>query len=146
MNGLIKWLLRTAAILFCAGALLALGGWALGGQTRMEVNVAGRDITVGPGVFHFVKASGAGPREELSVVDRFPLDELEVDTDLVDVYLHPGDGYGLSLSWSDERYALHYTSEDGKLKIGSSALPVGTKCYNLFNISKLPLTQQGHTG
>lgn len=124
MNSIIKWLVRTAAVLFGVGALLAIGGWALGGQTQMEVNVAGQDMTVGLGGIRFsASPREGGGRERVNVDDLVPFEEIDVDVALGEVYLRPGDSYGLTLSWNEERYALHYTNEGGKLRVWSSAFP-----------------------
>ena len=48
MKRLCKWLLGIGGFLALAGALLALQGWLMGGETRVTVDWFGRQLTVEP--------------------------------------------------------------------------------------------------
>lgn len=122
MNGIVKWLLRTAAVLAGIGALLAVAGWALGGQTKMDVNVAGRDVRVGMSGFQVLRTDKNEDWEKSDIMELSPFEELEIDIQAGDVYLRPGDGYGLSLSTNVENYKFDYENKDGKLKVWSNGV------------------------
>ena len=116
MRGPIKLLLTAAAALFGVGALLALAGWLMGGQTSMTVAIGGRDVNVGLTGIHFSRWSGTG-RRATAGGELEPFTALDVDVDLGDVYVVPSDHYGVELSWQGDDYELLYTNENGTLSI-----------------------------
>ncbi len=122
MKGFTKLLLTSAAVLFGVGSILALAGWAMGGQTSMTVNVGGRNVNVGiHGIY--TASSDWGSNSVKSASDLETFENLEIDISLGDVYLIPSDKFALSMSWQGEKYELHYTNEKGTLKIWSQSPP-----------------------
>lgn len=114
MNRAIKGLLRGGLVLALAGALLAAAGWAMGGAGAAADWKKGWD-----GSWRWETDTGwnGGGRAEDLHLEAF--DTLEVDVDLGDVRVTAGEDYGVSLSWSGERYTLDFTCEDGTLRVKS---------------------------
>lgn len=123
MKRLNKVLLSTATALFALGLILAVAGWAMGGQTTMEVDVWGHKATIGVTGFHRENSdrnlrSGSSVQEDLTAFDK-----LDVDISLGEVEVVSSDHFGVDLSWRGKNYELHYTNEDGILKVWSTSIP-----------------------
>lgn len=124
MKRLNKVLLSTASALFALGLILAVAGWAMGGQTSMEVDVAGHKVNVGMTGFYSKDGNWTGRSGNISVQDDLAaFDKLDVNISLGDVDVVPSDHFGLDLSWRGKNYELHYTNENGLLKVWSTSVP-----------------------
>lgn len=124
MKRLNKGLVRISGALLAAGLALAIAGWAMGGQTTMEVDVAGYRINVGMNGVYSKDGGWVGRNETVSVQDNLAaFDKLDVDVSLGDVDIVPSDHFGLELSWHGKNYELHFTNENGTLKVWSTSIP-----------------------
>lgn len=132
MNKLTKVFLGAGAFLIMSGGLLALSGWAMGGQTQIDTSW-GR---VGPGVFFSSGVSGRavesreGYLEDLSLA---PFDSLDVDVDMGDVTVVTGADYGVSLNWRGHNYTMSYELDGDTLEVRGAGHGVNLNLGDLNN-------------
>lgn len=126
MKKLAKVLAGVAAPLFLVGVILMGAGWAMGAQTELTVDIGGHPVNVGFTGFYpragsdsieTASGSAAGDR------DLAAFDEIEIDVSMGDVNFIVADDYGVDLTWYGKNYELHYTNENGRLKVWSTSLP-----------------------
>lgn len=120
-----KYLIGVAAGLLVLGFVLMGGGWAMGAQTSLTVHFFGYPMNVG---IHGISSNGTvetvdGEYKMVSDLDLDAYQDLEIDIGLGDVIFCTADYYGVELEWYDANYALHYTNENGKLKVWSTSTP-----------------------
>ncbi len=125
MNKLTKLFLGAGAFLVMAGGLLALTGWAMGGETELETEWNGHRIYVGRdgitsiGGWEAAGGGHSGRQENLSLA---AFDKLDVDVDLGDVLVARGADYGVSLEWAGRNYALTYELDGDTLRVRSRSV------------------------
>lgn len=123
MKRFYKVLSSTAAALFGIGVILAIAGWAMGGQTSMDVDVAGYKATIGWGIYSREGRENGLKMHKVQEENLAAFDKLDIDISLGDVDVVLSDHYGLDLSWRGRNYDLHYTNENGTLKVWSTSIP-----------------------
>lgn len=118
-----KVLLSVAGSLLAIGLVLALVGWAMGGQTSMEVDVGGYQATVGMTGFH--AGVNASRKNATTVTDDklAAFDKLDVDVSLGDVNVVSSDHFGIDMYYYGKNYELHYENNGGTLKVWSTSIP-----------------------
>lgn len=126
-----KTVLITAGVLLAVGIGLGVSGRAMGGETSMDMNLFGYDVTVGTGVFTAGVQNGSNwsssGDQELEAFQ-----SLEIDVDLGDVTVQAGDHYGVELEWSGKKYELHWSNENGLLRVWSTdKMPIGINLGSL---------------
>ena len=139
MKRLCKWLLGIGGFLALAGALLALQGRLMGGETRVTVDWFGRQLTVEPlGAYAGNRPSGtpdSGDTTPRVLVEETlePLREIRVDVDLAEVSILPSDTWntvdagetagtadgpwGLVLEYGGDTRQLAWSCEGGVLEV-----------------------------
>lgn len=119
-----KWMSTVASSLLALGIICALVGWAMGGQTSMEVTVAGHPMTVDIfGLHSSANTVWTGETSAPTEETLAPFDQLDIDISLGDVNVIPSDHFGLALSWHGKNYELLYENENGTLKVWSTSVP-----------------------
>lgn len=123
MKRLNKVLLSTAGSLLAIGLVLALVGWAMGGQTSMEVDVGGYRATVGMTGFHAGVNMSRSDATTVTDDELTAFDKLDVDISLGDVSVIPSDHFGVDIFYYGKNYELHYENNNGTLKVWSTSMP-----------------------
>lgn len=120
MSRVTKIVLGAGAFLVMSGGLLALTGWATGANTHAMGGVHfGSSGTAGVSVPERAPdpAADRGVRENTNLG---PFSKVDVDIDLGEVIITPGETYGVSLDWSGDGYWLTYEMDGDTLKVRSN--------------------------
>lgn len=120
MKKLSRWVLFLALPMLVIGMVLMGTGWAMGAETSLTVNFGPYPIAVGFGGY------APGEKGELKTDGEMhlaPFQSLEVDVGLGDITVAPGEDYGVDLSWRGKNFDLHYSNENGRLKVWSTSVP-----------------------
>lgn len=121
-------LLASAVPLLLVGGVLTFAGWRMGAQTSLELELDGHTFSASP--FHLSSWSEDYVWEEafedsyrhsltLTGEDLADFQRLDVDLDLGDLTIQTGE-LELYLFWTSQDYQIHYSNEDGLLKIWST--------------------------
>lgn len=142
MSRLGKVILGGGLFLVLSGLLLAFAGRVMGADTSLELNYRGQRITVTPhGIVNMYREPGDhGEEQTLYVDDLAAFDRLEIDLDLGEVIVQEGDALSLDLTWHGAGYELHYSDENGLLKVWSTDMELlgGHRDYGGSAVLTLP--------
>ena len=128
MKGVIKGILACGLFLLLTGGLLALAGWAMGGDIHALDSQVQRQISRMERAGWWPDREGdpirsGGGREENLKLE--PFYSLQIEADLADVTICQGEDYGISLYWWGRGYSFTHENRDGVLVVKS--LPARTE-------------------
>lgn len=113
-----KLIAGTGLFLAISGGLLSLAGSAMGAEKSLDVHWGRYSFQLTPyGVRDGAMHGGESVVEDLAL-EKFH--SVDIDVSLADVTIERGSDYGVDLNWRGGDYQLHYSNENGVLKVWDS--------------------------